>query len=265
MSGCVSNGSNTTPGDDETDINQTDTGNRTDTPLNKSEYGGEVAEGTRVLNEEINVDTPYGNDYPPEAVRIISTAEEEVTATVRLLEGEDVIYSATLVQEPSTGGYRYPELIGKTGGLVAEVERNGEVQELECKTGPGFTIIAIDVDDVDGCTAPRHANIAIYHVTEKPDDVELVSSEELSEYDTVDSFVESYRYCDDNPDEKEACVTEDGEVDFFRGGVSGRRYAEFDRIIEKFPSYRSDDDEYPTGAYIEHEGEIYVFHMTMEF
>jgi len=260
VSGCVEGGSDTPPNGDESGADQTDAESQTDEPLNESEYGGEAEEGTQVIEEQVNVELPYGDDFPPKEVIITNGADEEMEATVRLLDGGDVIYSVTLVQD-SRRGYRYPEFIGKTGELEAEVEKGEEVSKLECRTGTGFSNIAVDIDDVDGCTAPKRANINIRTVTETPDEMEIVSSEERSEYNSVDSFVESYRYCDDDPGEKEACVTEDGELDFFRGGVSGRRYSEYESIIEEFPSHESEDDDYPTGTYIEHDGDVYVFSM----
>lgn len=270
LTGCLKDVGDSTD-DNESDINRSDTESQSDEPLGESEYGGEAEEGTRILQEQVNVELPYGDDFSPEELIIYNSGDRELEATVRILEDGEVIYSVTLVQGP-VRGYRYPGFIAKTGEFEVEVEMDGEIHELECKTGPGFSNMAVELPEVKGCTNPKRANITIRRITETPDEVELVSSEELSEYDIVDSFVESYTYCEDAPDEKEACVTENGELDFFRGGVSGRRYAEYDRIIEKFPSYGSDEDGYPTtekdgypaGTYIEHDGEVYVFRM-LEF
>jgi hypothetical protein len=273
LTGCLKDVGDSTD-DNESDINRTDTENRTDEPLNESEYGGETAEGTQVLEENVYVDTPYGDDYSPTGLQIMGGKNME--ATVRILEDDEVIYSVTLAhdgQHPREMAYLYTDLIGKKGEFRAEVEIDGEVRELECKTGPGFVdTMGIQLPEVKGCTSPKRANITIRRVTETPDEVELVSSEELSEYDTVEYYVEWYRECKDNPEEKDLCATENGKLDFARGGVSGRSYEEFERIIEKFPSYGSDEDGYPTtekdgypaGTYIEHDGEVYVFRM-LEF
>ncbi|MCX2818105.1 hypothetical protein EGH25_01885 [Haladaptatus sp. F3-133] len=267
MSGCI-DGENDTPANDNEETNGTDTENQTDESLNESEYGGLAEEGTRIFEEEVNVELPYGDDYSPQELLIYNSGEKKVDATVRILEDGEVIYSVTLVQEEGRG-YRYPEFMAKTGEFEVEVELDEEAHELECKTGPGFSNMAVELPEVKGCTSPKHANITIRRVTETPDEVDPVSSEEPSEYDTVEYYVEWYRDCKDNPEEKDLCATENGELDFARGGVSGRSYEEFERIIEKFPSYGSEEDGYPTtekdgypaGTYIRHDGEIYVFRM----
>jgi len=65
--------------------------------------------------------------------------------------------------------YIYTDLIGGKGEFRAEVEMDGEVRGLECKTGPGFVdTMGVQLPEVEGCTSPERAKITIRSADETP-------------------------------------------------------------------------------------------------